>query len=111
MNSLGLRDGLAARPASGQPCTAKHSRTKFGLLAKFSGGKATRDFSNFRHPALSDADYLGPRAIIDGRFKLVIHEQASGETKQELFDLEADPAEKIDLHTEQPALANKLRVG
>ena len=44
-------------------------------LAKFMGGKATRDFTNYRHPALTDADYLGPRAIIDGRFKLVIHEQ------------------------------------
>ena len=28
-------------------------------LAKKSGGKATRDFSNFRHPTISEEDYLG----------------------------------------------------
>ena len=73
------------------------------------GGKGTRDFLNYRHPALSDEDYLGPRAIIDGRFKLVIHEQRMGEAKQELFDLEADPAEKNDLFAQQPAIAAKLQ--
>jgi arylsulfatase A-like enzyme len=77
-------------------------------LAKFAGGKATRDFRNYRHPPLSDADYLGPRAIIDGRFKLVVHEQNKGEPRHELFDLQADPAEKIDLIGQQPAIASRL---
>ena len=43
-------------------------------LVKLQGGKATRDFTNYRQPAITEADYLGPRAIVDGRFKLVIHE-------------------------------------
>ncbi len=77
-------------------------------LAKLMGGKATRDFTNYRHPALSEVDYLGPRAIIDGRFKLVIHERNGGDPNHELFDLHADPAEKADLTQQQPALANKL---
>ena len=71
-------------------------------LVKLMGGKATRDFTNFRHPAITDDDYLGPRAIIDGRFKLVIHEQKSGDVKRELFDLQADPAEKTNLFEQQP---------
>ena len=74
------------------------------------GGKATRDFTNYRHPAITDADYLGPRAIIDGRFKLVIHEQKNGDPQRELFDLEADPAEKTNLITQQPATAEKLQI-
>ena len=78
-------------------------------LAKLMGGKATRDFVNYRHPALTDADYLGPRAIIDGRFKLVIHEQPKGPPKHELFDLQADPAEKANLIEKQPALAKQLQ--
>jgi arylsulfatase A-like enzyme len=78
-------------------------------LAKLQGGKATRDFLNYRHPALSDDDYLGPRAILDGRFKLVIHEQRTGEAKHELFDLEADASEKSDLFAQQPAIAAKLQ--
>ncbi len=78
-------------------------------LAKKMGGKATRDFTNFRHPTITGADYLGPRAIIDGSFKLVIHEQKNGEPKLELFDLKSDPAEKINLIEQQPATAEKLK--
>lgn len=80
-------------------------------LVKLQGGKATRDFRNYRQPAITDDDYLGPRAIIDGRFKLVLHEQKAGELKRELFDLDADPAEKTNLVEQQPALASKLETG
>ena len=52
-------------------------------LVKLQGGKATRDFRNYRHPSLGDADYLGPRAIINGHFKLVIHESQEGRHKME----------------------------
>jgi arylsulfatase A-like enzyme len=78
-------------------------------LVKLMGGIATRNFTNFKHPTISDGDYLGPRAIIDGHFKLVIHEQKKGEPKQELFDLQADPAEQTNLIEQQPATAEKLQ--
>jgi arylsulfatase A-like enzyme len=78
-------------------------------LAKKAGGKATRDFSNFRHTTITDADYLGPRAVIDGRYKLVIHEHKKGAPKHELFDLAADPAEKTNLLEQQPDIAKKLQ--
>jgi arylsulfatase A-like enzyme len=78
-------------------------------LVKLMAGKATRDFTNYRHPAITEDDYLGPRAIIDGRFKLVVHEQQDGAVKRELFDLEADPAEKTNLLEQQPAAAERLQ--
>ncbi|MEQ1860156.1 MAG: sulfatase-like hydrolase/transferase [Chthoniobacteraceae bacterium] len=78
-------------------------------LVKKMGGIATRNFTNFKHPTISDADYLGPRAIIDGNMKLVIHEQKKGEPKRELFDLRTDPAEKMNLAEQQPAVAGKLQ--
>ncbi len=78
-------------------------------LAKKSGGKATRDFTNFHHPPIGDEDYLGPRAIIDGNFKLVLHEQKSGSVNEELFDLKADPAEKVNLIEQHRAIADKLQ--
>lgn len=78
-------------------------------LAKLMRGKATRDFTNFQHPGLTDADYLGPRAIIDGRYKLIIHEQKNDQVKQELFDLETDPAETTNLLDEQAGVAVALR--
>ncbi|MBX7209516.1 MAG: sulfatase-like hydrolase/transferase [Verrucomicrobiaceae bacterium] len=78
-------------------------------LAKMAGGKATRDFNNFRQPPITDDDYLGARAIIDGNSKLVIHESKDGKAKLELFDLAADPAEKTDLFAKEPDLAKKLQ--
>ena len=78
-------------------------------LAKLMGGKATRDFTNYRQPVVTDADYVGPRAIIDGKFKLVIHEPKNGAAKRELFDLAADPGEKSDLSGQQAAMADKLQ--
>jgi arylsulfatase A-like enzyme len=79
-------------------------------LVKLMGGKATRDFRNFRHPAITDDDYLGPRAIIDGRYKLVIHEQKEGNVKRELFDLEADPGEKTNLLEREGTVADQLQI-
>jgi arylsulfatase A-like enzyme len=78
-------------------------------LVKLQGGKPTRDFTNYRQPAITQADYLGPRAIVDGRFKLVIHEQGTSAPKTELFDLEADPAEKTNLIEQQPARSRNLQ--
>lgn len=77
-------------------------------LVKLMGGIATRNFTNIKHPKITEDDYLGPRAIIDGRFKLVIHEQKKGAPKKELFNLEADPAEKTNLLGQQPATAEAL---
>lgn len=79
-------------------------------LVKLMDGKPTRDFRNVRHPGgITDADYRGARAIIDGHLKLVIHERKSGGPKRELFDLETDPAEKKDLAAQQPAAADQLQ--
>jgi arylsulfatase A-like enzyme len=78
-------------------------------LAKLQGGKATRDFTNYVHPEITEDDYLGPRAIIDGDLKLVIHEQKDGAPKYELFNLSKDPAEKVNLYEEQTATGKQLQ--
>lgn len=78
-------------------------------LVKLMNGKATRDFTNYRHPTLTEADHLGPRAIIDGRFKLVIHERKDAEPLHELFDLQTDSAEKHNLFKDQPDVRDKLQ--
>lgn len=78
-------------------------------LVKLMNGKATRDFRNYHHPAVTGADYLGPRAIIDGQFKLVIHEQRNGGVLRELFDLTADPAETTNVIDRQSVEADRLQ--
>ena len=64
---------------------------------------------NFRHPSISDGDCLGPRSIIEGDHKLVIHERNDQQISIELFDLKADPAEKTNLAGQKPELARKLQ--
>ncbi|MCO6456311.1 MAG: sulfatase-like hydrolase/transferase [Pirellulaceae bacterium] len=78
-------------------------------LVKLMAGKATRDFTNYRHGEITEQDYLGARAIIDGRFKLVVHERPNGNVRRELFDLQADPAEKQNLIDRQPGEAERLQ--
>ena len=77
-------------------------------LVKRMGGKATRDFTNYHQPSITQADYVGPRAIIDHRYKLVVHERNNGNVERELFDLVSDPAEKINILDQQSALAERL---
>jgi arylsulfatase A-like enzyme len=69
-------------------------------------GTATRNFQNFRHPAVRESDYAGERAIIDGRYKLVVDAARAGTS--ELFDLRADPAEKNNVIASHPAIAERL---
>jgi arylsulfatase A-like enzyme len=77
-------------------------------LAKLSGGIATRNFQNVRQPEITEADYRGPRSIIDGAHKLIIHDRKDGETTRELFDLIADPGETNNLSTAHPELVETL---
>jgi arylsulfatase A-like enzyme len=91
-----------------EPWIAPALQTGTTPLVKLMGRKATRDFTNYRHPEITDEDYLGPRAIIDGRHKLVVHEQRGGAVRRELFDLEADPTEKTNLLGDEPETAERL---
>jgi hypothetical protein len=74
----------------------------------FREGKATRDITNFHQPAITETDYQGARTIIDNNYKLLIHDQKYGTIKRELFDLEADPAETLNLLNKLPEQAQKL---
>jgi arylsulfatase A-like enzyme len=77
-------------------------------LVKLMGSIATRNFTNWQHPEITAEDFRGPRAIVDNRYKLVIHDQKDGKEKVELFDLPADQAEKNNLANELPEVAERL---
>jgi arylsulfatase A-like enzyme len=77
-------------------------------LVKLMNGRATRNFTNFRQPAIVKTDYTGPRAIIDGDNKLVIHELKNGSVRKELFDLKSDPGEQTNLLEQHPQIAEQL---
>ncbi len=77
-------------------------------LVKKMGGIATRNFNNYRHPEVTEADYGGARSIIDGRYKLLVQDRKNGASKREVFDLETDPGEKVDLAGERPEVVATL---
>jgi hypothetical protein len=54
-------------------------------------------------------DLGGPRSIIEGDFKYIVHEQKSGKPFAELFDLKKDPAEEKNLIDQKSDLARKLQ--
>lgn len=97
------------KSARGEPYIDPELQKGTTPLVKKMGGKATRDFTNFKHPIISEEDRLGARSIIEGDDKLVIHDLKQGEPKIELFDLKADPAEKSNLLEQKPELAKELQ--
>lgn len=77
-------------------------------LVKLMDGSPTRDFKNFHHPDIQIQDFGGPRAILDNRYKLVIHGEAKEKALRELFDVRDDPGEKNNLIEVEPQIADKL---
>jgi arylsulfatase A-like enzyme len=77
-------------------------------LAKLQDGIATRNFKNYHHPDIQPQDFRGPRAILDNRYKLVLHDEKDGETLRELFDIISDPGEKTNVISSYPQLAKEL---
>ena len=77
-------------------------------LVKLMGEIATRNFNNFHHPDIQEKDFGGPRAILDNRYKLVIHGGPNEDAVKELFDVRSDSAETNNLIDAQPAVAQRL---
>ncbi len=77
-------------------------------LVKIMDGRFTRNFRNFHHPEIAEEDFLGERAILGNRYKLVIGGERGDETAKELFDLRANQAEKTNLIEAQPEIAADL---
>jgi arylsulfatase A-like enzyme len=77
-------------------------------LVKRMDGRLTRNFRNFRHPRITEQDFGGPRAILDNRYKLVVHGKPGSESSSELFDLREDPAERNNLIGAKPEIAKSL---
>lgn len=77
-------------------------------LVKLMDGIPTRNFRNFHHPEIKESDYAGPRAILDNKYKLVIHGGTDDDAMRELFDIVEDPAEENNLIESQPDMALSL---
>jgi len=74
-------------------------------LVKLSGDIATRNFRNYRHPNIEPWNRNGDRVILQGQYKLHVHDE---HPIQELFDLGTDPAEQYNLASEKPEVVARL---
>jgi arylsulfatase A-like enzyme len=108
-------DFARVRSANSEPYIDTALQEGTTPLAKKAKGLATRNFSNFKHPTITETDYLGPRSVIEGGYKLVVQEvkKAKGDPnptpKVELFDLKGDPGEKSNLAGQKPDQVKKLQ--
>ena len=59
---------------------------------------------------ITEQDFTGPRAILAGRYKLVVEGRRGSESAKELFDLRNDPAEEDNLIESNPDIAEKLEL-
>ncbi len=86
-----------------QPYIPVHLQSGTTPTATPRDGKLTRDFFNFRHGQIEEADYEGPAAVLTNRYKFV---RTGG---PELYDIPADPKEANNLAPGQPAQIAKFQ--
>jgi len=92
-----------------KPYIKQELQTGTTPLVKLMNGIPTRNFRNFHHTEIAEADFGGPRVILAGRYKLVVAGRGGNESVSELFDLRNDPAEKTNLLDAKPEIARKLQ--
>ncbi len=78
-------------------------------LAKIMAGKFTRSFRNYKYSGISEKDYSGERSMMKGKYKLVVEGNTPNEKGFELYDIQDDPGEKINLADEYPEIAEKMQ--
>lgn len=73
-------------------------------LVKMMGDIHTRNFRNFHHPSIAEADYNGSRAILSNDYKLVVN----GKNTVELFAID-DESEEANVADSNPTIVAQLQ--
>ena len=60
------------------------------------------------YESISEIDFGGERTIMENKYKLVVEGKTPNELGFELYDIEKDPGEKINLADEHPDIVNKM---
>lgn len=78
-------------------------------LVKMLDGKYTRTFRNFKYSTISENDFVGERAMLTNKYKLVLEGNTPNDKGYELYDLQLDPGETKNLANELPDLTEKMK--
>lgn len=79
-------------------------------LAKIMDGKFTRNFRNYKYNTISEDDFGGERTIMKGDYKLVVEGSSPNSLGYELYDIDADPAEKHNLADTYPEIVEEMKL-
>jgi arylsulfatase A-like enzyme len=77
-------------------------------LAKIMNGKYTRTFRNLKYEAISESDTIGERTMMGERYKLLVEGESPNENGFELYDIQEDPAESINLADSLPDIVEEM---
>lgn len=78
-------------------------------LTKMMDGKYTRTFRNYVYPEVSEKDFGGERAITTNRFKLILDGKTPNADGYELYDLQNDRGETVNVAGEHPEVVEQLQ--
>ena len=79
-------------------------------LAKIMAGKYTRTFRNLKYETISENDFGGDRTMMGERYKLVLEGQSPNEKGFELYDIQKDRAETINLADTYPEIVEEMNL-
>ena len=91
------------RESENKPWIAAELQSGTTPLVKKMGNISTRNFRNFHHPTISDADFGGSRAVVSNEYKLVV----SAKGKMELFAA-SDRGEETNLADSNRDVVSRL---
>jgi len=77
-------------------------------LVKMMDGKYTRTFRNCIYSDISEEDFQGERIIMKDQYKLIVEGDSPNEKGYELYDIQNDPAETINLADEFPEITEDM---
>jgi len=73
-------------------------------------GTYNRSFRNFHYDQVSEKDFSGMRTMMKNQYKLVVEGQSPNKEGLELYDIQNDPGEAINLADEYPEIVEEMQV-
>ena len=91
-----------------EPYIAEELQEGTTPLVKMMDGKYTRTFRNCIYSDISEEDFQGERIIMKDQYKLIVEGDSPNEKGYELYDIQNDPAETINLADEFPEITEDM---
>ena len=78
-------------------------------LVKMMDGKFTRSFRNYQYDQVSENDFAGERTMMKNQYKLIVEGESPNEKGVELYDMQNDRGETINLADRHPEIVEEMQ--